>query len=1381
MRLKRITAVLASVLMILVPMCSFCDDYEENLLKNADFIHIGNDGLPDGWYTDAYINEEGYTVFGTEEGDPEHPMAVTIRNIGENDARFAQKVKVEPETLYCFSGYIRATGVEGGHGANFSVEGIYAFSDKCFDTEGEWEYIEYYGETGPDQEYVTVFARLGGYSGVSTGKASFADLSLTRVDSVPGDGIADLWYRSEIYSEDDYDEEETSENHFDVRTILILTACLYAVMVYCALYQEHKRNYRSMESGTVSPLCIAAALFLSFALRMILSWFVEGYMVDVNCFLSWGRTMASVGPAQFYEATSFCDYPPLYTYILALNSVVSRLLGGSEGVSRIVFRFIPSLCDVAACWMLYCILLREKSLNKHSCFVFLVAALFNPATILNSAAWGQMDSVLCLLLVCVALYAVEGKWKAALPLYVVAVLVKPQALMLGPLGLAYIIIAWIRDFSSRKQILIGTGISLLTLAAGVIPFSVQQEPDWLIQLYARTLASYPHATVNTANLYYILGGNWSPVSGEAHISASVIMAVLSVAYGVWWYLRARNQRFRLVETLISFAFAAGFIILGCMRMSWAWIGGLSMAYAFVIVLSPAVRSSDISLLPWLGGLLYILLYVFGVKMHERYVFPALFLLAAAWVRKKDRRILYTLIIFSFTVFINESIILDNSIRLGSSMGHLNKDTTVIADIISLINVAGAMYAVWLGIEMLLYTQPVSVNEPTKSRNLHKWICDRKLYWNQKDTILLTLITAVFAAVSLLTLGSTKAPQTGWTSSSAAEQIVFDLGEYREDVEILYFAQVTRNDFSFSASADGKIWADETWAQMDQGQCWKWKYVTDSYDNGDNRTYYNSDENSIIRFSGRYIRITSHQLGLKLNEILFRNEAGEIIPVTIVSQINDEPESELWSDPKALIDEQDTLEGLPSFLASDVTANGKIQPSWWNSTYFDEIYHARTGYEFLKSYTPYETSHPPLGKVLISAGIAAFGMTPFGWRFAGALAGILMLPGMYLLAKQLTKKTWLAAMSCLIMSLDCMHLTQTQIATIDSFPVLFIIFAYLFMLRFLQTDIIREKISTSLGSLFLCGLFMGLSIASKWIGIYAGAGLAVMFFWHCFRMFRLQREAQNLYLLDTTSDHDRQEMTGWMSMGGAPDAVKRILTICAWCMLFFVIVPAAVYLISYIPYLAYNFKRINSLSDYMSQVWQAQVSMLNYHSTPGLGMDHPFYSPWWEWPIIGKPMYYASKQYLPADSAVSYSIFAFGNPIIWFGGLAAILFSLYRAALPRRYRVPENGMIWHLRSTTYDSTYVFLFVGLLAQYLPWVLVPRGTYIYHYFASLPFLMTAICLCFDRNDQKTERISKIIAAVFIAAASVLFILLFPYASGLNVSCGWLEIGKKILRIWY
>ena len=211
MNQKRTIFITAAVL-VMILLCSYSLAENPNLLKNADFIRIGNDGLPDAWYTDAYISESGYTSFGISEGDPSHPMAVTIQNIGENDARFAQTVEVEPDSLYCFSGYVRAEGVEKGHGANLSIEGIYAFSDKCFDTEGEWEYIEYYGETGPEQHAVTVFARLGGYSGESTGKAWFANLSLTKVERVPGDRIADLWYKAPSYEEDEYEDDEETED-----------------------------------------------------------------------------------------------------------------------------------------------------------------------------------------------------------------------------------------------------------------------------------------------------------------------------------------------------------------------------------------------------------------------------------------------------------------------------------------------------------------------------------------------------------------------------------------------------------------------------------------------------------------------------------------------------------------------------------------------------------------------------------------------------------------------------------------------------------------------------------------------------------------------------------------------------------------------------------------------------------------------------------------------------------------------------------------------------------------------------------------------------------------------------------------------------------------
>ena len=549
--------------------------------------------------------------------------------------------------------------------------------------------------------------------------------------------------------------------------------------------------------------------------------------------------------------------------------------------------------------------------------------------------------------------------------------------------------------------------------------------------------------------------------------------------------------------------------------------------------------------------------------------------------------------------------------------------------------------------------------------------------------------------------------------------------------------------------------------MDQGQCWKWKYVILSYtDEYDQVKFQSSNLSHVVRFSGRYIKLTAHNIGLTLNEVLFRDQDGQVLPVRIADQTGAEADSVLYSDPSALIDEQDTMESLPAFPESVENSEAAAQPGWWNSTYFDEIYHARTGFEFLYGKVPYETSHPPLGKILISLSIAVFGMTPFGWRFAGALAGILMLPGIYLLVKQLTKKTGIAALACLLLALDCQHLTQTQIATIDSFPVLFIIFEYFFMLRFIQTDYLSEKKASSFIPLLFSGLFMGLSIASKWIGIYAGAGLAVLFFIHCYRIIRTAYKTNNERL---------------------SSALSRTLILCLWCILCFILIPGLIYLLSYIPYFAYMSGRFETLTDYIAEVLKAQTGMFNYHSKPGLGMDHPFYSPWWEWPIIGKPMYYASQEYIPAGFTLRNSIFCFGNPVIWYSGLAALVYCLYRFALTRRYRIEGNAYLWHIRTNVHDIRFSFILIGFLAQYLPWVLVPRGTYIYHYFASIPFIITAIAVCFDQDNPKYKQYFRTFAAIYAIAAAAFFVILFPYACGLNVCTGWLDLGKNLLRIWY
>ena len=1350
-------------------LCKFVCADSGNLLINGGFENLDASGSPEGWIEDAYNNEEGYTVFSISEGEAkEGGRAASIRNIGANDARFAQTVSVEPESIYRFSGFIRTEGAEGGRGANLSIEGLYAFSESVYDTEGDWKYIEWYGETGEDQRSVTLYARLGGYSGESTGRAWFDDLRLEKVESVPGDGIADLWYSRKTISIFNDDEDEEAGSSSPAWPRLILLGSGYTLAAVLILLRLKSRERQEPESGNMPNSAFFAGLGAALLLRIIISFFVTGYMVDVNCFLSWGGTMASVGPVNFYPATSFCDYPPAYTYILGLNALVCRMIPGiSEGMIRIVYRFVPSLCDIFSCLILDRYLgHRRPETSVFSRRAALLLLAFHPLTILNSAAWGQMDSALALLLLLVAIWAADGKWQFALPCYMLAVLVKPQALMLGFLGLAALVSVWFRQKENRKAILRGIAAALGMLAVIVIPFSMKQDPFWIVRQYAGTLGSYPYASVNTANFYYLFNGNWDGIGNPASAAACILLAVFTSGYGICLSLRGRKAWTGVwIESGLAWAFSAWFVYCAVSDASWAMAGSAAMAFAFLVVLGLYIRKKNILFLPYLGGLLFLILFVFGVKMHERYIFPAILLFALAYGLQRDRRILFVLLGLTMTCFLNEGIVLDNSIRLGSAMGHLNADTDMLARLIGVMNCLLTIYAVYAAVETAL---PEKETEPIRVL-LREPEGDNRLHWLKKDTFLLSGVMAVYAFVSLSTLGSMKAPQTAWTSTEYTESVVIDLGEERENFVMLYFARVSRYDFSVAVSPDGESWADETWAQMDQGQCWKWKYVTESTDTG-SRIYRNDRH----WFSGRYVRITAHQINLALCEVIFRDENGNQLPVLSVERLNGDPTSPLYSDPAALTDEQDSLEGLPVFFASREQGSGDEsdpsvpQPSWWNSTYFDEIYHARTAWEFLTASSPYETSHPPLGKVVMSWGIAVFGMTPFGWRFAGALAGILMLAGIYLVIKQTTKNTFLSAFACGLMALDCMHLTQTQIATIDSFPVLFILFAYFFMLRFLQTDWRTEKRIRVLTDLGASGFFMGLSIASKWIGIYAGAGLAVLFFWNGFRYILADRRERTAALTEKPENRN----------GNASSAGKAFFILCLWCVLFFVMIPAAIYLFSYIPYFAY--RRFTSIQDYLEAVLASQVSMLNYHATPGLGMDHPFYSPWYEWPVIGKPMFYATKQYVFTED-LSYSIFCFGNPVIWWLAIPAMLVCGWMWIRNREEKLETEKTGLLSPAPGLDTSLVFLLVGFLAQYLPWMMVPRGTYIYHYFASVPFLIFALTMVFRSVLLRRPRTGKAAAAVFILLAFLAMVLLFPYVTGIYTPVDWLEAGRGLLRIWY
>jgi len=1369
--MKRAIAVFCAVLLAVCLVFSASAE-SDNLLKNGGFEIVSDSGIPESWYPTAYRSQVGYSRMAvSNEKAYSGRYSAVIENASNNDARFTCTVKVEPESLYRLSGYVLVENMEDtGNGANFGVEGIYSFSDGFFDTHGEWKYLEWYGETGEDQTEVTIGVRVGGYSAESTGKAYFDDIVLQEVEELPENVIASLWYSA--YS-DSFAPAEKEDNKNQKSTVWFVVLSI----VYLILFAVFIPVLDSRKGNRFQKLAFAATMAAAILFRIILAIRVEGYEVDINCFRAWSMRMAAVGPAGFYAPDYFCDYPPgamllLWPIGLLLNMIHLQ----DQEATLLIVKLLPVLCDVIGGHILYNA--AKKRIGIVPSFAVAALYLFNPAVLVNGAAWGQMDSVLALLLMMTTLCAMKREWRKAIPLFVIAALVKPQALLFAPIGgMAWLVHVCTADQKARGTILVDSAVGFgVALALGfliVLPFAISQDQPvfWLFELYGETLGSYAYATLNTANLYYLAGANWAALTQR--VTAPLFVFPVLAFAGTSFVLsmpklsaRVCNRCKAIWLALLTGCMAAALIVMMAVNANYKLYGTIMMIFAYLFAIICMLGEKERGSLPFWMALALICVYVLGIKVHERYLFSALMLLLLSYIDKRDRRVLFVFAGFSVTTFINTAIVLDNSLLFGAAQGHLNQDTFVLNVLLCVMNLLLCCYASWLGINGLRSSTPVALQlfasfEGDRTRGYRQMLFypkDHRLHLGLRDYLLIGITTVSYAVLAFSNLGSTVAPQTAWVSTSDQESVVFELDE-PTSFSVLYYAGVSYNDFSIAVSDDGVNWSESYPCEMREGLCYRWNYALKTSASNGKTSYPSSNPSNVLWLKGKYLRVEACDAGLNLWEIVARDQYGGNLPLTLVAHQNAQPQLLNESKPaENLIDEQNTCVG---------------EPGWYNGTYFDEIYHARTAYEHLHGQAPYETTHPPLGKLMMSAAIAVFGMTPFGWRFAGALIGVLMLPAIYLLAMQLTHKRSVAAVSMMALTFDLMHFTQTRIATIDSFPVFFILLTYFFMIRYMQMDsfavsdlnkpsLLDKAYLSTLVPLFWCGICMGLSIASKWIGIYSALGLAVLFFFTQYRHFRVCEVAWKAE--EQGNQSDARVYAARMF------TIHRVAITCVFCVLFFVVIPCLIYGLSYIPYLAPTGPVT------LKRIIRAQEGMLSYHSTPGLGMDHPFQSPWWQWPFIMKPMWFAQDSFEPSGYAST--ILCFGNPWVFYIGAVAMAAVLIGCLL-RYIRLKDSKLV--VTWGNGELTLVILAIAFLAQYLPWVLVPRSMYMYHYFASVPFIIIATAVLMERMTSKKAKLQKLIIAVYLAGAVVFFVMFFPYASGYLTSTKWLDAMKWFSKLYY
>jgi len=430
-------------------------------------------------------------------------------------------------------------------------------------------------------------------------------------------------------------------------------------------------------------------------------------------------------------------------------------------------------------------------------------------------------------------------------------------------------------------------------------------------------------------------------------------------------------------------------------------------------------------------------------------------------------------------------------------------------------------------------------------------------------------------------------------------------------------------------------------------------------------------------------------------------------------------------------------------------------------YFDEVYHAMTvkliarndkrAYEYIhgdsiEPNTYVEWLHPPLAKYFQALGVLAFGENGFGWRFSGALFGVMTIFMTGLLAWKLFQNINITLTALALASLETLLIVQSRIAMNDIFLVFFVLLsAYLYLLY-------RDY--PSYRRLLWVGFAVGLTLATKWSGLFIG-------------LWMIAAEGITTILMSMKQYYPSKVTLSLVKVLGRDVGVKVFALI---------ILPLLVYVASY-------WQMFSQGKDFAYFI-DLHQQILGYQT--GLEATHPYQSTPIQWFFDTKPVWY----YVDYSGGSRRDVYATGNPIIfWFGGLFAILLSIYlflpvpgnQHSLPSKSNSASLKLnLEPLSAWTFRHRLLVLTSMYWIVWLPWAFSPRIMFFYHYIPAVPFLCIILAVVivglwgsvpnwFATKNHNSLIIRQVLALAIFSAAAAAFIWILPNAIALQVPQWW------------
>lgn len=350
---------------------------------------------------------------------------------------------------------------------------------------------------------------------------------------------------------------------------------------------------------------------------------------------------------------------------------------------------------------------------------------------------------------------------------------------------------------------------------------------------------------------------------------------------------------------------------------------------------------------------------------------------------------------------------------------------------------------------------------------------------------------------------------------------------------------------------------------------------------------------------------------------------------------------------------------------------------------------------------YQWAHPPLGKLFMAGGIIIFGNDPFGWRIMSVMAGAVGLVVAYQLGQMATGKRSVGLLTAGLLLFDGMYFVYSRMGLVDIFLTALTMASLLAFAWYLKSPLDRIRIP-----LLVTGLLISMGIATKWSAAYGGFFIGIVVLWRFFTIWRASRRESA-----TPAHHV---------------AVRDHLIYGPIALLVF---PVAVYLIAYLPFFLGGG---NTWSDFIA----LQKAILYLQTN--LSDDPRTASRWWTWPLDLRSVWFGTRHY--ADGGIGRT-YALGNPILYWAFLPAVVWTILRW-WRSRYLVPL----------------VVLLIGFFGQWLPWMLVGRSSYLYHFLPAVPFGCLAVSATIVYVYDKWRDWRRTLAVEYVMLVVLAFAFFYP-----------------------